>query len=95
MYSTGSPYMIVKDDRKVGISQKAFLSNDLNKHQLTALLLIASEKADHTVHKNLGDVDTLIVSTVLDIVYKIKTAVVLHGVDSDLLIMLLYWNKEM
>lgn len=95
MYSTGSPYMIVKDDRKVGISQKAFLSNDLNKHQLTALLLIASEKADHTVHKNLGDADTLIVSTVLDIVYKIKAAVVLHGVDSDLLIMLLYWNKEM
>ena len=62
--------------------------NDSNKQQLLDLLSIALEAAGNTVHKCLGNADTLIVSMVQDFACLTKS-VVRHETDTYIFIMLI------
>ena len=76
-------------------TQKAFLSNSVNKQNFINLLGVALESDGHTILRSDGDADTMIVSSVLDHACT-GSDVTLVAADTDLFVMLLYfWNNCM
>ena len=72
--------------------KEEFLSNKHNKQRFIALLSERLEQAGYEIHQARGDTDVLIVQTSLTSAAKQET--VLVGVDTDLLVLLIYHAKN-
>ena len=89
------PDVKISETNKVLFTQERFLSNEYNKVQLINLVSAYLKNNSQTVINCVGDADTKIVSTALNLSLGEKQVVVVAD-DTDIAVMMLYlWREEM
>ena len=83
-------------EHTIPYNQVEFLANEGNKTKLMHLTSQYLVRDDQTVHQCIGDADTMIVSTSLQLARENDVPIVVVADDTDIAVMLLYhWNDQM